>query len=374
MSCTLTAGITYNRIYRTEATTSSSPIILHFPRGLPHSRPSDLWSHDDTIPAALASNVTATVVTVNYRFNTDTPHPIAIHDTLAAYDWVRENLMPRTQSTTNNHGLPEYGGIKVYGELIGGGLAAMLALTECHVSKSQPRISVAALVNPVLDWTFSPSSNFPFDGSTVMGKRPSSKPSKSKQASWDKFSENADDGWMMADLLALRDSHFRTPEAWFDPFASPLLFFRTAGIAVPSIEMKIHGPSHSTNPSQSRDSIGQNEHDLNPINVSTRRVHLHYPSNDSGLRLPFIHIESSAQNPLRDQSIELAALIHRSIVLRKIRGRELTMGTYDDDRLLDAKPRISLWKQEETGSLNDKMSHKMEELRRVIDWMRNHST
>src|SRR3954467_12246062 len=130
----------HNRIYRTEATTSSSPIILHLPRGLPHSRPSNLWSCDDTIPAVLASNAAATVVRVNYRFDPDTPHPIAVHDTLAAYDWVRENLMPKIQS---NHGLPQYGGIGVYGELIGGGLAAMLALTECHISKSQPRIAVA---------------------------------------------------------------------------------------------------------------------------------------------------------------------------------------------------------------------------------------
>lgn len=108
--------------------------------------------HDDEIFSCLATSSGATVVRVNYRCGRDYPYPLPIHDTLACYDWVLENIIPSISWTSRhgrNHTQAKLG---VCGELVGGSLATMLALTESKLGAT--RISAAAVNCPIVDWVF----------------------------------------------------------------------------------------------------------------------------------------------------------------------------------------------------------------------------
>ncbi|EEH38267.2 hypothetical protein PAAG_01188 [Paracoccidioides lutzii Pb01] len=101
-------------------------------------------THQDWFPSpqhALSATTLSTVVTVNYRAGQQDEYgkqkryyyPGPVHDVLAGFDWIFENL--KTER------------LCVFGRHIGGSLAVMLALTE-------PR-SIAALAahEPMCDWT-----------------------------------------------------------------------------------------------------------------------------------------------------------------------------------------------------------------------------
>lgn len=204
----------------------------------------------------LASMTSATVVTVNYRLgrapgipgepcsnqnssprgdqavssfahNLQTgiyKYPTPIHDTLAGFDWVQNTLNPAQ--------------LGIFGSHIGGSLALMLALTE-----AQSVHSVAAM-DPVCDWpgldehcateesTSLPMDEYPVIDDDVHGENPAAarKPPKRPRKKKTPRTQSLPD---LLPLLAARERFFSTPERYFDAFASPILFLRSAGKDVP---------------------------------------------------------------------------------------------------------------------------------------------
>ena len=203
-----------------------------------------------------------------------------------AYDWVQENL---AGSTAKTHDQMTPSRIGVCGELVGGSLAGMLALTECH--SASLGISAAALGNPIVDWTALHSSGIRPE-SEIMG---SMKVTKKNQKSLEKNLLAIDS------LVTLREEYFPKAETYHDPFASPLLFFRT-----PSAELPLE---HT--PPQPADG------DSNPENAvleptKTRRFLRKYPPTYSDLILPHMRVNVGKESVLKDQGIELVDLMRRS--------------------------------------------------------------
>lgn len=204
------------------------------------------WSIDSTDygglspQQALASMTSATVVTVNYRLGATWPmtpakeesiqtptqalpispfsssppsfqnqpsfykYPTPIHDTLTAFDWIQTHLRPTHLGIIGSH--------------IGGSLALMLALTEAQSVKA------VAAISPVCDWpgldeycATEPLSD---------GRTPAKWSSKRKIYRATAPSD-------LISLLAAREKFFTSPERFFDAFASPVLFLRSAGRDVP---------------------------------------------------------------------------------------------------------------------------------------------
>ncbi|KAL5357478.1 glycosyl hydrolase [Aspergillus floccosus] len=200
-------------------------VVIYLPPG-PLFDCSGNGFHVPKIPRILASTTHATIVTINYRLGrafhdshqslpetipSDDPfgdqayyqYPIPVHDTLAGFDWVTQNFQPTR--------------LGVIGAHIGGSLALMLALTEAASVKA-----VAAL-DPVCDWpgldAFCTQAAQHNSKTTSARKRPS------------KATRHAPND--LVPLLEARERLFSTPERYFDPFASPVLFLRSAGKDVP---------------------------------------------------------------------------------------------------------------------------------------------
>jgi hypothetical protein len=165
--------------------TSSTVVTINYRLGelaVPEDWPRPHSEHSDT-----------DLTRVTYRY------PTPVHDTLIGFDWILETLQPSRLGVVGTH--------------IGGSLALMLALTE-------PRyIHAVAALEPVCDWTsldeFCTSSSASLDTSTHHRKKPHHAPSD------------------LVTLLEARERFFATPGRYFDSFASPILFLRSAGKDVP---------------------------------------------------------------------------------------------------------------------------------------------
>ncbi len=322
----------------------NTPIILFLRHGVPHiPRPE--------ITTSLALNSNATVVRLDYRLSDQHPYPTPIHDVLAGYDWVQKHLARSTQTSNGLYQTVKYAKLGVCGELIGGSLASMLALTECHNSK--PGISGAAIGNPIVDWT----SLFPAkeeDESQNMAPPEESiysQPSGIQDGASTKGSANnrtkAESSGILSTegLMNLRSTLFAKPETYFDPFTSPLLFFRTPGYDLP--------PTPSAFASLR---INGSDNDEQVINdsvppIKKRRSHRKYPPSTSNLRLPRLRVEVGKENALRTQGLELVELARRSIGLWEEGGRD---SVWEEDGTTKLRPgvaeeRVQFIEREELG-------------------------
>lgn len=201
-------------------------------------------SKGDSPQHILASTQSATVVTVNYRLgNAEQPalslpekdpesessssdqqfitkskppketdffqYPTPIHDTLAGFDWIQQNLQPTR--------------LAIFGSHIGGSLALMLALTEAS------SIQAVAALNPVCDWPGLDEYCTTEDTD------------ETRQAKQRRKHAPAD----LVPLLEARARFFTSPERCFDAFASPILFLRSAGREVPRVFPEyVSGPEY----------------------------------------------------------------------------------------------------------------------------------
>lgn len=155
-------------------------------------------------------NPTASLVTINYRLAPrPSPHifPIPIHDTTLAFDHILSTIDP-------DPGRPKPK-ICLYGTHIGGALATMLALTQPN------EIHALAISQPLVDWVGLEEYTVKPGLSTTSSVSPRGRKSTCPTAE--------DEEAAAKSLIALRTSLFRTPSAFFDPFASPLLFLRAPG-------------------------------------------------------------------------------------------------------------------------------------------------
>jgi len=197
----------------------------------------------------LASKTSATVVTVDYRLGAadkGTPstrgskselepepepepekepiskcrtadfykYPTPVHDTLAGFDWIKNNLQPTK--------------LGVFGSHIGGSLALMLALTE-------PRsVHAVAAYEPVCDWPGLDEYCTHEDSTYQENSTKQKRSTRRKTAPAD-----------LVPLLEAREKLFPSFEKCFDAFASPVLFLRSAGRDIPkSFPQYLTGPEY----------------------------------------------------------------------------------------------------------------------------------
>ncbi len=356
---------------KTSPASRSPNVILYLPPGpIFPGAPPERDSADGlvlTTPAEnqlltlLSAASDATVVRVNYRLSDTHPFPTAVHDVLAAYDWVTANLGPPTNGRIRTPTVSDPS-VGVCGELVGGGLATMLALTECRPSRG--RIVAAAVNNPIPDWLFpvdpdsgsrsdarsdaDPSPPLPplasdasesvatdlefadltdvtessdqldHDGDNEDASPPRrsssgtpKRPSKPKETSWSLHADSPD--LSASHLYRARGTLFKTAQAVLDPFASPILFLRSPGVELP--------PPDAPDPTN-----------FSALRHSKRKVPRLYPPTGSGLRLPTFRITAGESCLLRDQAAELASRLRRSIVkqhlglsgIRRMRQRPFT--------------------------------------------------
>ncbi|KAJ5671775.1 hypothetical protein N7507_000902 [Penicillium longicatenatum] len=169
----------------------------------------------------------ATVVTVNYRLGaadkgspttrrTESDaepnskaqiaeyhkYPTPVHDTLAGFDWIKNNLRPAK--------------LGVFGSHIGGSLALMLALTEPQ------SVHAVAAHEPVCDWPGLDEHCAHEDTTDHGGSTKHKRSTRRKSAPAD-----------LVPLLEARERFFTSFERCFDAFASPILFLRSAGRDIP---------------------------------------------------------------------------------------------------------------------------------------------
>lgn len=136
-----------------------------------------------------------TLISLNYRLSFPRyPYPIPILDTATAFTYIADQCSDHNAGTAPK--------ISIIGSHIGGSLALMLALTSPNL------IRAVHVSDPFVDWVGLDEAK-----------------SKAKESS----TEDA-----LAYLLTMRSRLFRTPSAYFDPFASPILFLRAPGRDTPT--------------------------------------------------------------------------------------------------------------------------------------------
>ncbi|OJD30399.1 alpha beta hydrolase [Diplodia corticola] len=295
-----------------------SPILLFLPPGpLSPDAPLD----QDPILHRLQQASSATVVAVNYRLSPEHQYPTPVHDVLTAYDWVLEHLASQPQHRTPTR--PHLARIGVCGELIGGSLATMLALTECQMASD--RIVAAAVNNPVADWIF-PSDlrelhqdadaenvSLAFDdpaistegGGRARVKNKLTKTPVAQLSSWDAYAHSP--ALPVSAMAHARNMLFPNHDAYFDRFASPVHFFRTPGLGY-SVPIRTEDDWASETPSEFNimDSI-------EPVIEERRRSRRIYPPTGSGLRLPVLSVSVGEESILLDQGKELVERVKRSV-------------------------------------------------------------
>lgn len=253
------------------------------------------------------------IVCINYRFSQQHQYPTPVHDTLTGWQWILSNILPKR--AISRPGRAEHvGRLTVCGELIGGGLASMLALTECRIG--EPGVIAAAVNSPLVDWVSvgeqSPASVRSFQP----GKR------------------------AVGQLLDLRRTLFCKPDRYFEPFASPLLLFRTSGVPLPSAPTEVelddmeqwsqyereeYAKQHTPN------DVGAIDHAASEdvfasalVPVPSRRMSRRYPSVSLNLRLPSFRVSSGSLAPFTQQSKELIHVLRQSFVRQ---ARQTTGGS-----------------------------------------------
>ncbi|KAK4895117.1 hypothetical protein LTR27_006723 [Elasticomyces elasticus] len=141
----------------------------------------------------------------------------------------------------------------------------MLALTECRVG--QPGIVAAALSSPIVDWV--------------------------------DLEQAADTDGTTAQIPDLRNRLFRKPEHYFDPFASPMLFLRSAGYTIPPAPPDV--PANDMDylislNRQNSEMVAKPslEEEVTPL----KRTATRYPTPALCLRLPSFYLQAGSKSPL----------------------------------------------------------------------------
>ena len=153
-------------------------------------------------------------------------YPVPIHEVTTALDYLASSTSPF------NHDQDEPPKICLLGSHIGGALATMLALTEPN------SIHALAAIEPVVDWVG--LDELVEQLHTAESSRSKTSAQKQTQRQTQKIKNTSRFGIAEHSVLAaaealikLRGKLFKTPSAYFDPFASPMLFLRAPGRDTP---------------------------------------------------------------------------------------------------------------------------------------------
>lgn len=173
----------------------------------------------------------------------------------------------------------------------------MLALTECHYTPAMLEaqgISALAVGNPILDWTALAQSGIDRDTPQIgfFGKMrgfPTGANNESLST------------WGLCDI---RDTFFSKAEKYFDPFASPLLFFRTPSSEIPN------EVTASTEHSLLNGGPEDDNYFLPPAKKRTSARK--YPPTGLNLLLPWTRVEVGKDCVLKDQGVDLVEFMRKS--------------------------------------------------------------
>ncbi|KAG9187104.1 hypothetical protein G6011_04975 [Alternaria panax] len=329
---------------------ASAPILLYLPPGpVVPERPDE----EERVLATLQESSAATIVRINYRASHVHQYPTPCHDVLLGYDWVCEHLL------IDEFSRPYLARLGVCGELVGGSLATMLALTECRLGES--RIGAAAVNNPIVDWVFpdelpvvqpqdlpepqyGDETQLPADedmaGSlaireaveNLQNERRRSKkrtPKTPPPTSWQAYGDNTIiPAWTLSEE---RDILFRKPQDYFDRFASPIHFFRSPHAQLifplqddifasaqpdedldPEIQMALNHYATFEDAIKVPPTI--------PTLSRCRAYARNYPPGGTRLSLPVWNITTGLQSPLSDTTHELAKMLRRSIARQMLKS------------------------------------------------------
>ncbi|KAG9235786.1 hypothetical protein BJ875DRAFT_494718 [Amylocarpus encephaloides] len=427
VTCGSAGSITVDLYNKSLLTQPTHPLFLYLPSTGTHLR-----SNHPPIPSFLASDTTA-LACINYRWNrisvssqcvsTDlssasypspppspallSSHPsfanhafpTPLHDTLHAFNYLTKSLLPSLcpleappksptkspfspRSRYYNPPTPAPSLIQrpliIYGSYLGATLATSLALTESLLSKHLPYY-IAGLIaaDGIYDWTHISASPPPPPLDT-----PSNIPQPTNTL------------WDISQLYNIRTHLFTSPASTFDAFASPILFFRTAGLHVPPT-----WPTTTKDVEKVQEAgevlfgdeeglIGSNldgplQPEIIPGKTITtmdlappRKSHLKFQSKDSGIKIPkslflispSLSSQSTTQSTtpkkkargkksqdlrLEDvinpagQANELAEAMRRSVALHELKDRKTW--DYDLDPYAEADKRVEVL---ENGSVN----------------------
>lgn len=188
--------------------------------------PSIQHGSETTPPEDVLAYLQATVpptpwlVTINYRLGATKDSsesirfPVPVHDVATAFEFLISSTSPF------NHDQDDAPKVCLFGSHIGGALATMLALTEPN------NVHALATIEAVVDWV----------GLDEVVEHLLATESRRKQRHKTAGRYGVNDRSVLAaaeELIKLRARLFGTPSAYFDPFASPLLFLRAPGRDTP---------------------------------------------------------------------------------------------------------------------------------------------
>lgn len=234
--------------------------------------------------------------------------------------------------------------IGVCGELVGGSLATMLALTECFSTPAElePQgISALAVGNPILDWTaLIPSDatrNVPPVG---IFRKVRGFPTGANNES---LSYNS--------LYDIRSIFFAKADNYFDPFASPLLFFRTPSSEIPNEAAAF------TEPNLLNGGPGAESLLLPP--VKKRRSARKYPPTSSHLLLPWTVVEVGKDCAFKDQGIDLIEMMRKSFRRSEVERAANSKNAVNRDFDIVETPGIGLWDEKHTLEIGQWFGEKL---------------
>ena len=288
---------------------------------------------------SLALTANATVAHLHYRFDGKQDRwPAPLHDVLAGYDWILRHLA----TGDSGHSI-----VGVCGELLGGSLAAALALTEGRRRlANEPHIAAAVLGNPVVDWTGMYQVRKPVNLDMPQDATPKKKAGRTRKKpvvpSWEAHAFS--DQLCVDAMLRARNQLFTSPQHCFDPFASPLLFFRTPSVEVPTSTQRVD---------PMEELFAEIDGRAAPSTLSSamkqRRGHRRHPPADSDMELPYTRLLVGEDSILKDQGLELARGIDRNVERRPS----------DISERIDVKfmPGLGLWRGEDIGNIGRWFGH-----------------
>ena len=181
----------------------------------------------------------------------------------------------------------------------------MLALTECFHTPEKPErhgLSALAVGNPILDWT-----------ALIKSEETRSALEADEVRKSDSFQGGAKiDSLSANDLCDIRDTYFSKAEHYFDPFASPLLFFRTPGCEIPDTTATLTEHSLLNGGLEGENSLS--------LPIKKRRSARKYPPTGSNLLLPWTRMDVGKDYVLKDQAMDIIEMMRKSFRRSEIEG------------------------------------------------------
>ncbi|KAF4776735.1 hypothetical protein HER10_EVM0008420 [Colletotrichum scovillei] len=251
----------------------------------------------------------------DFNFTTPLTWPTPLHDVLAGYTWITENLLPSGTNSRRD--------IYVYSSHAGASIATSLALTESH---HHARMAVRGLIawNGIYNWSmFLPDHKI---------NRPATARSK-------KLPPRPEEGSTLHMLQMKMIDLFRAPVDLFDPFVSPSLLFQTPGMNAPSSFLRAEAVSSLLERLSSVNS------DVKPADIlglteglrmaAPRRSALVFPPRKSTLKLPhalLLHdtpTEPVTKRKTTTRKSSLASSMAGELASRTARRRKVAGHTFE---------------------------------------------